>query len=289
MLHFHAPSDCHVEYREIPIGEHRGKAHTMRALIVRPKDQKEKAPGVLWLHGGGYVSGFPEMAYFSRAIDLVVGAGAVIVCPNYRKALTNPYPAAIKDCYRALVYVKEHAEELNIDDTRICVGGESAGGGLCAAICMMARDRGDVKVAFQMPLYPMISNIDTESSRDNHGRVWNTRKNHIGWQFYLRGKAKKKVSPYASPAQQDDYSGLPPAYTFVGDGEPFYTETLQYVENLRAAGVPAEVDVYHTDMHAFDMLRPDEEQSRKATRRFKDHFAYALAHYCGTHSGNKDL
>ncbi|MBQ4186666.1 MAG: alpha/beta hydrolase, partial [Firmicutes bacterium] len=272
MIHFHAPSDCHVEYREIPIGEHRGKAHTMRALIVRPKDQKEKAPGVLWLHGGGYVSGFPEMAYFSRAIDLVVGAGAVIVCPNYRKALTNPYPAAIKDCYRALVYVKEHAEELNIDDTRICVGGESAGGGLTAALCMLAKDRGEVNIAFQMPLYPMLDNEDTPSSADNHEKIWDTPRNHAAWALYLRDLKGKEVPAYASPSRRRNYEGLPPCYTFVGDIEPFYYETLAFVDALNRAGVEAKCDVYHNWYHAYDVNRAETEISKQAAEKFVEEF-----------------
>ena len=144
---------------------------------------------------------------------------------------------------------------------------------------MLARDHG-IKVDYQIPLYPMMSNMDTDSSRDNHAKVWNTPLNHIGWRVYLRGRAKKKVSPYASPAWQTDYSGLPPCYTFVADEEPFYCETLQYVENLKAAGVEAEVDVYHMDSHAFDMLRPEEEESRRAIRKFEEKFEYALEHYC---------
>ena len=84
------------------------------------------------------------------------------------------------------------------------------------------------------------------------------------------------VSPYASPAQQTDFRGLPPCFTFVGDGEPFYSETLQYVENLRAAGIEAEADVFHTDMHAFDMLRPEDPVSREAIRRFHARFEHAL-------------
>ena len=157
----------------------------------------------------------------------------------------------------------------------LMVGGESAGGGLTAAVCMMARDRG-IQVDFQMPLYPMLSNIDTESSRDNHGRVWNTRRNHFGWRLYLRRQAKEKVSPYAAPIHQTDYHDLPQCYTFVGEGEPFYAETLQYVENLRAAGVPAEVDVYPTDMHAFDMLHPQDAVSKEAIQNFERHFEQAL-------------
>lgn len=131
----------------------------------------------------------------------------------------------------------------------------------------------------------MISNIDTESSKNNHGKVWNTRRNHIGWWFYLRKHAKEQVSPYAAPAWQTDYSNLPPCYTFVGDGEPFYAETLQYVEKLKAAGVKAEVGVYHTDMHAFDMLR-DDTLSREAIAKFERHFEYALAHIASSGERN---
>ena len=84
--------------------------------------------------------------------------------------------------------MKAHAEELGVRDDQLMVGGESAGGGLCAAVCIKARDTGAVHVAFQMPLYPMLDDRDTESSRDNHGRVWNTRKNHLVWSCYLRGQ-----------------------------------------------------------------------------------------------------
>ena len=267
---------------------HKAKAGRVPLLILHPQHPKKNAPGVLWIHGGGYILGMKEMVYMSRAVDLVKNYGAVVVSPGYRLAWLKPYPAALHDCYAALKFMSKHAIRLGINPAQIMVGGESAGGGLAAAVCMMARDRGDVKVAYQMPLYPMLSNIDTDSSRDNHGRVWNTKRNHIGWRFYLRGKAKKKVSPYASPAQQDDYSGLPPAYSFVGDGEPFYTETLQYIENLKAAGVPAEVDVYHSDMHAFDMMRPEDEQSREAVRRFNEHFEYALTHYFAAPSSHPE-
>ena len=107
-------------------------------------------------------------------------------------------------------------------------------------------------------------------------RIWNTRRNHFGWRLYLRGQAKDKVSPYAAPIHQTDYHDLPPCYTFVGEGEPFYAETLQYVKNLLAAGVPAEVDVYPTDMHAFDMLRPQDAVSKEAIQNFERHFEHAL-------------
>lgn len=166
------------------------------------------------------------------------------------------------------------------------VGGESAGGGLCAAVCIRARDSGEVSVAFQMPLYPMLDDRDTESSRDNHGRVWNTRRNHLAWRLYLRGTDRAQLTPYATPARLEDFSGLPPAYSFVGDGEPFYAETVSYFEHLRDAGIPAELDVYHTDMHAFDMMQPDSALAVRAVEAFNHQFELAQKQYFAPQPGD---
>lgn len=249
------------------------------ALMLSPKAGTKNAAGILWIHGGGYIAGMKEMVHMSRAVDLVKQFGAVVVSPGYRLAIQQPFPAAAEDCYSALVYLKDHAQEFGIRQDQIMVGGESAGGGLCAAVCLMARDRKSVNIAFQMPLYPMLDDRDTESSRDNHGKVWNTWKNHLAWKLYLRGTSKMQVPSYAAPARAQDYSGLPPAYTFVGDGEPFYVETLRYIENLKHAGISANVDVYHTDIHAFDMMRPELEISKIAAKKFNQAFTYAKEHY----------
>lgn len=257
----------HAENRRIP------------ALVLSPKERVKNTACVLWIHGGGYILGMKEMVHMSRAVDLVKKYGVVVVSPGYRMAFQAPYPAAVEDCYEALAYIKKNADELGINEQQIMVGGESAGGGLCAAVCMMARDRKEIKIAYQMPLYPMLDNYDTESSRDNHGRIWNTKRNHFGWRMYLRKDAKQAVSPYAAPARQTNFSNLPPAYTFVGDGEPFYSETLTYIENLQKCGIQAEVDVYHTDMHAFDMMEPDSELAKQAANKFNARFEYALEHY----------
>ena len=248
----------------------------VKLLILRPTNAKprEKTPGVLWIHGGGYVTGMAEMIYMSRALNLVRKYGAVVVTPEYTLAGKAPYPAAIEDCYAALMYMKEYAAELNISDCQLMVGGESAGGGLTAALCMLARDRGEVKIAFQMPLYPMLDDRDTDSSRDNHGISWNTKRNHAAWKLYLRG-VNGEPSAYAAPARQTDYTGLPPCYTFVGDREAFYCETMTFVKRLREAGVPAEADVYPTGFHAFDMLLPFRRISRQAIAAFEKQYLWA--------------
>ena len=269
--------DKEINHQKIKITGENGNSFS--ALVLSPKVPSPDVPGILWLHGGGYMLGMKEMVYMSRAIDLVKKYGAKVLSPGYRLSFLAPYPAAIEDCYAALLYLKDHAEELGINKNQIMVGGESAGGGLCAALCMMARDKKEVHIAYQMPLYPMLDNLDTESSADNHGKVWNTRKNHLAWKLYLRKEANGVVSPYAAPAREKDYTGLPPAYTFVGTKEPFYSETCTYIENLRAAGIEAGIDIYNSDMHAFDMMKPEQSLSKEAARNFNRNFEHAMKCY----------
>lgn len=259
----------------------KSNGNRIKLLILKPDipQQGEKKPGILWIHGGGYITGMAEMVYMSRSIHLVKKYGVTVISPEYRLAGQAPYPAALIDCYHALLYMKKHTEELGIRKNQIMVGGESAGGGLAAALCMYAKDKRTVNIAYQMPLYPMIDNEDTETSRDNHAPVWNTRRNHYGWKQYLKGIPGGKVPAYAAPARRKDYSGLPPAYTFVCTAEPFYAETITYVRNMQEAGVDARIDIYPGMFHAFDMLLPFLPISKRAAEGFEKKFEYAMAHY----------
>ncbi|MBP3893325.1 MAG: alpha/beta hydrolase [Atopobiaceae bacterium] len=267
--------DVRVERIDIPVGQRR-----MPALVISPQARRSSTAGMFWLHGGGYATGMKEMAFMSCAIDAVERCGAVVVTPDYRLSLLAPYPAALHDSYASLLFLRRHADSLGINPSQIMVGGESAGGGLAASLCMLARDRGEVSIAYQMPLYPMIDNLDTETSADNHAKVWNTRRNHEAWRLYLRSDAaSSKVSPYAAAARQTDYRSLPPAYTFVGTEEPFYAETLTFIENLKLAGVKATVDVYEGMYHAFDMMDPRHPSSVLARERFCDELKQAMETY----------
>lgn len=257
--------------------------HKMKILVYSPQGHEvaRKATGVLWIHGGGYFTGMASMAgLMGRAPSLVKKFGAVVVSPEYRLGRKGRYPNALNDCYDALKYMLLHAEELGINPNQIFVGGESAGGGLTAALCMLARDRQEVNIAFQMPLYPMIDDRDTESSKDNHSFAWNTRWNHLGWGIYLGPLyGTDDVPAYAAAARQKDFSHLPPAYTFVCTAEPFYCETLDFVAALRREGIEAQVDVYEGLFHAFDMNFPWWDVSRQAARRFEAAFAAAQKKY----------
>ncbi len=246
-------------------------SYRMKMIILKPDVRKEKIPGILWIHGGGYMTGMAEMIHFSRGKDLAERLNGIVISPEYRLAYKEPYPAALNDCYAALEYMWDHADEMGINREKIIVGGESAGGGLAVAVCLLARDKGKIKIAMQIPLYPMIDCEDTESSADNHGRIWNTRRNHWGWRNYLGNLWKTDEVPvYASPAKETDYSNLPPCYTFVCNGEPFYSETVTYINNLRKAKVKAEMDTYVGDVHAFDMLLFWTAQAKHARKKLLD-------------------
>jgi len=244
------------------------KGSKIKILLLRPKNQKKLLPGILWIHGGGYAMGMASMVYFSRGKSILKKYGAVVISPEYRRSIRHPFPAAFDDCCETLKYMYDNALELGIDKNKIIVGGESAGGGLAIAVCLYARDEGNIPIMLQIPLYPMIDCYETESSKNNYGYVWNSKRNKSAWKLYL-GKMydKENISKYASPSREVDYSKLPPCYTFVADGEPFYSETLKYIEDLKNANIDAKVDVYHGKTHAFDMMLFWTKQARIAREK----------------------
>jgi acetyl esterase/lipase len=250
----------------------------VRVRTYRPPGSGGGLPGVLFLHGGGYAFGSPEQ--FAPAYRMLLETrDCVVVAPDYRKSLEAPYPAAVNDCYGALLWLRASAAELGVRDDQLLVMGMSAGGGLTAAVSLMARDRGDVRIAHQFPLYPMIDHrMVTASSRDNDAPVWGSKHNRLAWDLYLGGLAGGDVPKYASPALETDHAGLPPTTTFVGELDPFLDETEAYVEGLRAAGVTVEYRRYPGCYHGFDMMRSGARVSREANGFLCERFAAAVDH-----------
>ncbi len=252
----------------------------LRICVFKPLKSKGDVPGFLWLHGGGYALGAPEQAEM-MAKRLIEASNCVVVAPDYRLSVEAPYPAALEDSYEALLWMKSHAKELGIRDNQLMVGGDSAGGGLTAALTLYARDKGEVAIAFQMPLYPMLDDrMTSESAKDNNAPVWNSKSNFSCWKLYL-GELFSTINVpyYAAPARAEDYSNLPPTATFVGELEPFRDETIQYVENLRKAGVSVDFKIYRGCYHAFEQMCPKAEVSKKAISFILNSFKYAVEHY----------
>ena len=258
----------------------RSDGSLLRLCLCEPKEKGENSPVLLWLHGGGFAFGVPEQdkTYIQR---FITEGGCTVVAPDYRLSTEKPYPAALEDCYAVLVWIKENCTDLGIDPNCIFVGGMSAGGGLTAALCIYARDKKEVAVAYQMPLYPMLDDrMDTASMKDNDAPSWNARSNENAWKLYLNELcATNEVPSYAAPSREKDLSGLPPACSFIGTADPFYDETVLYMKELEKAGVPVDFAEFEGGFHAFEKLCPKAPVSRRAIDFMMRSFRYALENY----------
>ena len=251
----------------------------LRLCVYKPLVPSVGSAGILWMHGGGYAIGVPESSA-GIISKFIAESGCVVVAPDYRLSLDAPYPAALDDCHDALLWMKKYARDLGIREDQLMVGGESAGGGLAVALALYERDHNGVKIAFQMPLYPMLDDrMTNESAMDNNAPVWDSETNQIAWGLYLGDFARGDVPIYAAPARAVDFPNLPPAVTFVGELEVFRDETIEYVRNLRKAGVPVDFEQYAGCYHAFDRMNPYADVSRKAFSFLMKSYRYAVAHY----------
>ena len=232
----------------------------------RPADLPAGAPALYWIHGGGMILGNVEMNDDSCAAiadDLQILVASV----EYRLAPEHPYPAPMEDCYAGLRWLHAGAAGLGIDAGRIAIGGGSAGGGLAAGLALLARDRAEVPVVFQLLVYPMIDdrNCTPMSQKVTDRKVWNRHANQVGWDAYLGVAAGGEVPVYAAPARAEDLAGLPPAYINVGDLDLFFDEDVDYARRLAHAGVPVELHVYPGAFHGSNFLVSESTLSRRWT------------------------
>ncbi len=233
--------------------------------VYRPVGSAGTLPGVLWIHGGGYVVGSVDQDDLI-AQHVTEAVKCVVVSVDYRLAPEHPFPAPLEDCYAALKWMSSNAPDLGIDPARIAITGPSAGGGLTAGLALLARDRGEVSVAFQAPIYPMINDRnDTPSSHASaESRIWSRQSNENGWRAYVgEGAGGEDVSPYAAATRATDLSGLPPTYIAVGTLDVFLDEDIEYARRLIEAGVPTELHVYPGLFHGSDIFVPDADSSER--------------------------
>lgn len=235
--------------------------------VYLPDDAPRPLPALVHMHGGGYVRG---AAQDLEAVHrpLVKALGCALVSIDYRLAPETPFPGAIDDCYAALAWTFRHADALGLDPARIGVMGESAGGGLAAALALLARDRGEYPLAFQYLMYPMLD--DRTCVRAPHPQagefVWHAANNRFGWTSLLgHAPGGDGVSPYAAAARAERLDRLPPAFIAVGTLDLFVDENLDYAQRLIRAGVPTELHVFPGGVHGFDIV-PDARLSAVARR-----------------------
>ncbi len=245
--------------------------------VHRAKDAAGSLPAIVTIHGGGYVIGSYDMD--SPLLDRwCPGLGVVGVSVEYRLAPETPYPGPLDDCYAALRWTHENAAQLGIDKDRIGVYGLSAGGGLAAALALLARDRDEVPLAFVLLDCPMLDDRrQTPSIRSEGLYVWGQQSNEFGWRSYLGDLyGSDEVPPYAAPAREADLSGLPPTCVVVGSIDGFRDEDIDYAQRLNQAGVPCELHVIAGLPHAY-LLVPGAAAVQLAMHDMDDWLARQLA------------
>ncbi|HEY4022638.1 MAG TPA: alpha/beta hydrolase [Pseudonocardiaceae bacterium] len=222
--------------------------------VYAPTGRREPQPAVLYIHGGGFVIGNlglsdAECAWTADHI------GGVVVAVDYRLAPEHPFPAGVEDCYAALRWMADQADELGIDRTRIAVTGRSSGGGLSAAVALLTRDRGGPALCFQLLDIPELDDrLDTPSMHTYVDTpMWSRSAAEFSWKYYLSGSivdtSTVDVLQYAAPARATDLSGLPPAYVTVCEFDPLRDEGLSYAQRLLQAGVSVELHCYPGTFH----------------------------------------
>jgi acetyl esterase/lipase len=223
--------------------------------VHRPTQLREPAACLYSIHGGGYILGSYVMddPVFDRYCNEFACVGVSV---EYRLAPETPYPGPLDDCYAGLMWTFAHASELGVDATRIGIMGVSAGGGLAAALALLARDRGDVDIAFQLLQCPMIDDRQlSESSRYDELLIWSRESNRFGWQSYLGERyGTDDVPPYAAAARADDLAGLPPTMVITGGADGFRDENIDYARRLAHAGVPTDLCVIAGAPHGVQLF-----------------------------------
>jgi acetyl esterase/lipase len=229
----------------------------VRVRLYRPDVASTPVPVLLYMHGGGMVLG--DVGISDVMCTEIAGAvGCAVASVDYRLAPENPHPAPVNDCYSALAWVAAQGPKLGLDAERLAVGGTSAGGGLAAALTLLARDRGEVAIGFQFLESPMLDDRNTTPSSHavTHPKVWNRNANIAAWAALLGGESGRDVSPYAAPARAADLTGLPATYVCVGELDLFLDESVEYCSRLWRAGVSTELHVYPGAFHGSNRAVP---------------------------------
>lgn len=258
--------DLPLRARDIAIPGLNGESITVS--VISREDHTGTGTGIYHVHGGGMMLG-NRFFGLGTVLEWVAEFDAVCVTVDYRLVPEFPDPYPVEDAYAGLTWTAAHTDELGIDISRILVVGGSAGGGLAAAIALLARDRGGPTLLGQVLMYPMLDDRDATNSThqiDGIG-VWDRRSNITGWTALLGvRRASDSVSIYAAPARATNLAGLPPAFIDVGTTEVFRDEDVAYASALWAQGVSAELHVWPGGFHGFDLVAPDAALSRAMTR-----------------------
>lgn len=245
-----ANDDVSLEIVTVPAA---GEGPAIDVIVHRPRGATGPLPLFLHIHGGGFFLGAAVMTSPAN-IDLARRVGCVVASVEYRLSPEATGPEPVEDCYRALAWLHAHADRFGIDRTRIAIGGESAGGGLSAALALMVRDRNEFQLCLQLLLCPMLDDRTGSDHQFCGEFVWTASTNRVAWATRIGAFAIEDDSAgYVAPARASDLTSLPPTYICVGALDLFLEEDLEYARRLARAGVPVELHVWPGAYHGFEL------------------------------------
>jgi acetyl esterase len=218
--------------------------------VYRPSGAEADLPGLLFIHGGGFVLGTVDLEH-QTCVDLARDLGIVVASVEYRLAPEHPYPAGLEDCYAALRLLSGLS---GVDPARVAVHGQSAGGGLSAGVALLSRDRGGPALCFQSLDVPVVDDRLVTTSMRSAGPwlMWSPSQAATSWRLYLDGRP---ADQYAAPGRAEDLSGLPPAYVVTCELDPLRDEGNDYAMRLMAAGVPVELHCWPGTFHGVQLVQ----------------------------------
>ncbi|GAA3219848.1 alpha/beta hydrolase [Actinocorallia longicatena] len=229
----------------------------MTLSVFLPRERREGAPAIFWIHGGGMIVG--DRFGAGDALDLAEASGAVVVSPEYRLAPEHPSPAALDDCLAGFRWFSDHVEELGADPRRLFLAGGSAGGGLAAACALRIRDEGGPALSGLILLSPMLDDrmAGVSAQQFTFGVPWTRSSNVFGWRCLLGERAgTQDVSIYEAPGRAGDLTGLPPSFIDVGSADLFRDESVAFASAIWGSGGNAELHVWPGGYHGFEQMAP---------------------------------
>jgi acetyl esterase len=208
----------------------------IRVRIYRPKNVPAAFPCVVYLHGGAFIRGSLDSGD-PIAWGIADHVGCIVISVDYRLAPEQRFPAGVEDCYAVVSYIASHSGELGIDGAKVAIWGDSAGGNMAAACCLMARDRGGPAISAQVLIYPCLTDELTSPSYTTYAEApVTTASIDRAWSLYLGDRRRPTTEPYAAPLKAPDLSNLPPAHVHEAQIDCLADDSVQYAERLRAAG-----------------------------------------------------
>jgi acetyl esterase len=265
-----------AETRELSIP---GPAGTIAARLFRPLGSApgDRLPALVFFHGGGWVIGDLD-THDTLCRELANGAGCAVVSVDYRLAPEHRFPAAVDDAFAALRWVHRQAASLDIDASRLAVGGDSAGGNLAAVAALEARDAGNLPLSFQLLIYPVTDLRRGTDSYRTHGSGYSLGSDAMRYfcNHYLGG-APDETHWRASPLLHADLGGLPPALVITAGFDPLRDEGLQYAQKLTQAGNTATHICFERQMHGFILMGKLIDEANTAVRLCASELRQALS------------